>query len=551
MIGENHSVIMHNAQYDLGCLMSLGISIEHLKVYDTRIMAALWDSELPSYSLDFLLRQYFGTQKAQNRLVDVVRNFNLCPDLKPANKTFTSAATKWAYSNMNIVQAADPGAMADYANQDITGTGILFKFLYEKLGDQISAYYSNIAKICIEIRAKGIKIDINAVNHGIDTLRPIVENLEVELLKELGSINLHSPKQLLDMMKQKGYSDFPKTAADGESVRAEYLEERPNDPLCSNLLKYRTYYKLLNDFLLKIQSMQEYTFGYVFPELNVLAARTGRFSSSNPNIQNIPKRNKEYAALCRAIFIPTNSKNSWYSADWANQEGRLQLHYSQLKGFTKAQWWLDKFKENPSLDTHLITARMMFNDQTLTSSSPERTKAKTIYLGKSFCMGGAKLCKRMGLPSEIKDTKFGKMEMAGLEGQKLIDAFDRAFPYLKELQKDTMQIIQERGHIKTLGGRISRRPRFKPGDRSQDYKAISKLIQGSALDQMCAALTHCHNEKIDIKCIVHDEIDFEGTIEDAKKVKEIMETCVDLVVPSVAELSEGPNWGNLKKLKLL
>src|SRR5690606_1666683 len=122
---------------------------------------------------------------------------------------------------------------------------------------------------------------------------------------------------------------------------------------------------------------------------------------------------------------PTNSNNQWISSDWSNQEGRLQLHFSVLNDFEKAKWWLDKFLENPELDTHSLTANMMGSD---------RNTAKTIYLGKSFCMGGAKLCKRLGLETEMRETKFGPMLMAGPEGQKLIDAFDSAFPYLKQLQ---------------------------------------------------------------------------------------------------------------------
>lgn len=567
LLKEADYIVMHNAQYDLGCLRSLGIPINDLKVFDTKIMGILYDNTLWSYSLDPLLAKYLGQKKAKNRLIDVIIQKNLCPNLKQTNKTFLRDAEKWAYSNMDVIQEMDFKAMADYANQDTKGMMELFRYYQtHNINMEQAAWYSHTQLICTKIREKGIAVDLQAVEDGINILSPVVKQNEQDLWKIFGQeFSLHSD-ELKVQMKKLGY-DLPQTEAGNDSLNKEFLEDYPNDKVCGLLLEYRTNYILLNQFLVKIKEMQQYTapeayngtgIGRVFPELNLLAARTGRFSSSNPNIQNIPKRNKLYASLCRAIFVPDNRDNNWYSLDWSNQEGRLQLHYAFLKGYSKTKYWHEQFHKNPKLDTHKLTAEMMFNvkypekgtkDEQEVWKRDYRTPAKTIYLGKSFCMGVAKTCKRLGLPTKIIDGK----EVAGIKGKKLIDAYDAAFPYLKELQRGCADVSNNKGYITTLGGRkLKQLPKFKDKETNEwrkcDYKAISQLIQGSAADQMLIALHEADKGGIDIKCIVHDEFNIEGSLEDALKMKQIMETSVKLEVPTIVELSEGKSWGNLKNL---
>lgn len=549
--------VAHNASYDLGCLLSLNVEISHLRVYDTKVIARLYDSNLWSYSLDPLLKKYFNEKKFKNQLVDVVKSHDLLKTTKgntpnTETKTYEGRAEKWAYSNMDIIQRKDPQAMAVYANQDTAGMMKLFRKIWHSVGDRLSAYYSNIQYITTDIRMPGITVDLEAADKAKAIMIPVVSKLETDLFKLFGSeFNLYASKELAERMVNLGY-DLPTTDAGNYSASRDalddVLEENPNDPLCVTLGEWRTVAKLLKDFIIKIQDMQPYTcpsaigggkYGRVFPELNLLAARTGRFSSSNPNIQNIPKRNKEFAKLCRALFVPSRAGNDWFSLDWSNQEGRLQLHYGYLKGFRKTEYWLDKFKENPKLDTHSLVAEMM--------GGVDRNIAKTIYLGKSFCMGRAKTAKRLGLPTEYKETKYGKQLTSGIEATRLIDKYEEAFPYLTELQKDCSSVVEDQGYIRTLGGRRCQRPPRIKG-KSFDYKAISLLIQGSAADQMYEALTQAHRAKIDIKCIVHDEFNIEGNINDAKKMQEIMEHCIDIVVPSIAEIKVGKNWGNLEEL---
>lgn len=558
LIDVYKNVVCHNAQYDLGCLMSLGINIKNIRIYDTKVMAKLYDSSLYNYSLSTLLKLYSLGEKQTGSLGDVVRRRNLLKtrlgnDPDQSTKTYEKRCTDFAYVNMDLIQELEPATMAFYANGDTIGMAKLFKFLYSRVGDRLSQFYSNIQLISTVIRSKGNKIDMEAVDSGLEIITPDWELSRDKLYKLLGTeLNLNSSKdQVGPRLVELGYK-LPLTPGGNPSVNKEFLEENPNDEICKELLRYRTLTILKRDFLEKTRDMQQYScpyavagdrYGRVFPQYNLLEASTGRFSCSGPNIQNIPKRDKEFAKYCRAIFVPDNEDNNWYSLDWSNQEGRLQLHYAYLKDMHRAKEWRDKFIANPKLDTHSIVAKMM--------GGVSRNIAKTIYLGKSFCMGKGKTAKRLGLPSELASfvSREGKKityETSGAEATILIDKYEKAFPYLTQLQKYYINLIKEKGYIKTINGRRLKRDPYR-GGKSLDYKAISKKIQGSAADQMYMALTEGYSAGIDIKCIVHDEFNIEGQDQDAMRMKEIMETCTKLVIPSVAEVKKGKSWGTLEE----
>lgn len=573
ILSKADGVVMHNSQYDLGCLRALGISMDifkksgHLKLYDTKTMAILHNSNDMTH-LDNLLKKYLGEKKAKASLLSVLKkNPELAPHLKRHLKTFTARAKTWIYQNMDVIQKTDFNAMADYANQDTGGMMRLFRHYvkYKKMPLDLCHYYSHVNVICTDIRERGIRTDLAAVDRGIKTLTPVLNETVEKLYAILGErINLKGQK-LKTLMAARGYK-LPLTKKGGDSINKEWLEERAGtDPLCALLLQYRTVDMLLNQFLIKVRDMQQYScpeaygtlgYGRVFPQLNVLQARTGRFSSSTPNIQNIPKRNKEYAALCRAIYVPNDPNNQWYSLDWSNQEGRLQLHYAYKLGLTDAAKWRDMFLADPNLDVHTKVGEMMFGvlcplDPTEVKAWKEkyRNSAKTIYLGKSYCMGDASTARKLGLPvvTETDWTGYTK-ETAGPQAKDLIDRYNNAFPYLKELQKACSKKIEKAGYIVTLGKRMLARPpilKIKGETIKKDYKAISLLIQGSACDQMIMALYAADEQGLKINCIVHDEINIEGTIQDAIKCKQIMESAGDLCVPMVAEVSVGENWGFL------
>ncbi len=536
--GNIDYIAFHNAQYDLGCLIWHGIDIDMFKnaILDTKIIAQLYDNTLFNYSLDPLAAKYLGEQKAKNRLLDVIIEHKL-GKLNPKNKTFVERATKWAYNNMDTLQELDFEAMADYANQDTQVTAKLLMFQLRHVPLEQALYYSDCQRICTKLRKRGRKIDMKAVNHGIDLLTPIVLEHEAKLYELFNErFDLHSPKQLRERMAARGYR-LPKTDKDNDSVPKDWLLSQ-DDELCKTLAHYRETNKLLRDFFIAPKELQKFMcpealvdgaeYGYVYPELNLFGARTGRFSSSNPNEQQVPKRNETYGHLCRAIFVPNDPNKYWVHLDYSNQEGRLQVHYAALINAKGADRLVERFKLDPNFDMHQDIADLV---------GVTRKEAKGINLGLSYGMGISKLAKTMSMNETDAGLKKGM--------------YNLRMPFLEVLMKEAKKRMQTQGFIRTLGGRVSRRESYVFNGKTEhpDYKALNKLIQGSAADQGIAALKAADDAGIDIINMVHDEFNIEGTIEDGYKMKSIMENAILLRIPVVADIEIGSSWGTLHKPK--
>jgi len=542
LVRENKNIIMHNAQYDLGYLLACGVSISDIQVYDTKVMAKLYNNTLErgvGYHLEGLSDLYLSKdqQKEKFNLIEVVRANKLI-SMSAERKSFSKKAIDFAYSNMDLIQKTDFEAMARYAKQDIVATANLFIKFIAVLGYEFSNYWSNFQLICVKNRAKGLNIDMNIISKGIEVLEPAVKKLQDSIYKLAGTeFNLNSPKQLIPILEKQLNRKITSTSKDSISLLQH--------PIIKAILDYREANKILNDYFITTRDMQIYTcplaaagrvYGKVFPQMNMLEAKTGRFSSSSPNIQKIPKRSELYGNLCRSMFIPSDPKNKWYSLDWANQEGRLAVNDAVLIYAEGAEKLPSSFIENPKLDLHQKVAELC---------KITRSQAKSINLGLIYSLGQAKLCKNLGLSTKFIQTERGMLEVAGDEGQELLDKYHKYNPWLKELNETAKKSLQKKGYIRTLGNRLLKRT-----EKKYDYRALNSRIQGSAADQMYWALYMADKENVDIKCVVHDEFNVEGE-ESAKKMKEIMESkeCYNQTfkIPMVAEVKSGTSWGTLQK----
>lgn len=538
---ETDAVCMHNAPYDLGCLLVLNVPIDRLEVLDTQILGKLYDNTLMQYSLEFLSSKYCATDAKKEK--DILANYVLesgLSGINPETMTAKSRAIKWAYENMDVIQENNLQVMADYANQDIVATAALLKYYLVKMKDLDKLlYWCRFQRHLTIIRSKGIKVDMEVVNEGIDTMRPIADKLEKEITAQLSEklggikVNLHSPAQLKDALLKLNYKII--------NTSREQLEKYKDDPFISSLLEFKETDKICRDFFEKTKEMQQYTcpeaveegakYGRLFPELNLFGATaTGRFSSKCPNIQQIPSRSEEWGKLCRAMFIA--NKGKWISADYSNQEGRLQIHYAYGAKCTKADIVAQEFINDPYLDLHQKTAEL---------TELSRKDAKAINLGLSYGMGSAKLSRSCGYGTQWVTYKGKKVEVADENGEYIIKKYNEGAPYLKELYLKCSQSMKMKGFIKTIGGRILRRddPRF-------DYKAMNKLIQGSAADQCLMAIDECMKQGLEIINVVHDEINICGDEEDMIKLKTIMENCLKLSIPVIAEVKIGNSWAECK-----
>lgn len=546
LIDEADYVLFHNAQYDLGCLLVCGIDISKIRVLDTKIVAYLYNSNLDSYSLDYLSKRFLqlDQQKKKGSLVDIVTEFELLRSptgklVDYRNKTYNERAEKWAYSHMDVLQNKDFEAFSYYAKQDVVATFNLFNLLSKSIELEQALYFSNFQKICVKLREKGIQIDREQLNYLIDHFGPRLDSLRQKAMAFVGNIeNIDSTEQLGRALTAKGYV-LPLTKANKWSTKKDVINELCADhPELSILLEYRELNKLYHDFLIKIVDIMQYTKGdKVFPEMSLFGAMTGRFASSCPNIQQIPKNSEKYGTIFRSIFTSTEGK-LWWSLDWSNQEGRLALHNAVKLNAPRIKDLQKAFEDSPNTDMHLKVAQIIYGEH-VTKASIERKYAKTINLGLMYGMGQGKLCKKLGFKTEMVETQYGIQERATKEGKEVLDKYHTYIPFVKFLNTSYQSRIKAVGYIETLS---KRRLQNEPG---KEYKALNKLIQGSAADMCLDALYKAYEAGIDIICIVHDEFNIQGTIADMLDMKHIMETQEWSKIPFVVDVSYGENWGQL------
>ena len=288
--------------------------------------------------------------------------------------------------------------------------------------------------------------------------------------------------------------------------------------------------------------------GRIHAEINQLRSDqggtvTGRFSYNNPNLQQIPARNKELGPAIRSLFIPGEGC-TWGVFDYSQQEPRLVVHYAALQNLYGVDEVLDAYNEGDA-DFHTIVADM---------AEIPRSQAKTINLGLFYGMGKNKLQAELGVSKD--------------KAEDLFKQYHNKVPFVKKLMDNVMQRAQNRGQIRTLLGRLCRFHLWEPNQfgihkalpheaalaehgpgikRAYTYKALNRLIQGSAADMTKKAMIELHKEGITPHIQVHDELDISVINQlEAAKIKDIMENAVDLEVPNKVDYESGPNWGNIK-----
>jgi DNA polymerase I-like protein with 3'-5' exonuclease and polymerase domains len=268
---------------------------------------------------------------------------------------------------------------------------------------------------------------------------------------------------------------------------------------------------------------------------------TGRFSYNNPNLQQIPARNKELGPRIRSLFIPEEGCK-WGCFDYSQQEPRLVTHYAALDGLYGVDEVLEAYNDGEA-DFHQIVADM---------ASIPRSQAKTINLGLFYGMGKNKLQAELGISKE--------------DANDLFRLYHAKVPFVKMLMESVMSRAQDKGRVRTLLGRRCRFNLWEPNQfgihkalnhedalaehgpgikRAFTYKALNKLIQGSAADMTKKAMVDLYKEGIIPHIQVHDELDI-SVSDNADKIKEIMESAVELEVPNKVDYESGPNWGTIK-----
>ena len=549
-------VVFHNAQYDLGWLLSEGIEIKG-KVLDTMIAAPLLDENRFSYSLNALGATYLGEKKQEY-------------DLKRAADQHGVDAKK----DMWKLPAA---RVAAYAETDARLTLKLWHVLIDKLSkencDNILDMELSLLPVIFQMRRKGVRVDLDKA----EKTKKFLEAKEKKLLKKihdetniwLEPWNATSLASVFDSLKLT-YERTAKTEA--PSFTKHFLQSNSH-PIAKTVLEIREYNKANTTFVDTILNHQYK--GRIHCQFNQLRSDeggtvSGRFSSSHPNLQQVPARHPEIKKMIRGLFIPEEGCK-WGSFDYSAQEPRWLMHYASKTPDTKDNEKVIEIVnqyQNTDLDFHQMVADI---------ADVDRSTAKVINLGIMYGMGIGKLASIMG------DIEFS-------EAKAIRNDYDERVPFIKAMASSVMKVASERQEIRTLLGRKCRFPMrelkgYNKGssslihkDRLEErwedvlatpleerdqgwkamdparyqvaftYKSLNRLIQASSADQTKMAMKVCVEKGYLPMLTVHDELCFSiEKDEDIAVIKELMENCVpDMAIPSVIDTGIGTDWGNAK-----
>jgi DNA polymerase I-like protein with 3'-5' exonuclease and polymerase domains len=537
-------VVAHNAQYDNGYLCQAHGNTDWLKdkiLIDTVILAKLYNNTEADfkilgagYSLEYLAKKYLKLNKTTGTLGDIVLKHKLINVKDPTTKLSKTKADNYAKSHMKQLYELEPEVVQEYCKQDVNLCHQLYEFYKLHIPHEQIIFFSDLLKVMIKARWRGAKVNPEALYDIKQKLHKQRDVILEQLKLESGNPDFN-PLSTADVAQVllKTMKDLPTTPKGNVSIVSSWLEEQEH-PICRQIVKYRVLEKLSRDFCDNILEMQsilpEKYKGNIYPTFNILGAETGRMSCSGPNMQQIPnaKKHKELGALIRGAYIPSPGK-LWASLDFAAQEPRLQVHYASLVGAEGADLLVQEYNKNPELDLHQIVSDM---------TGVSRNEAKTINLGLAYGMGITKLAASLNL--SVPQAKI------------LLDNFHTRLPYLKELDEKCKESLKRKGYIQTIGGRKLRLDKsvvIDGKEKSFEYKALNKLIQGSSADQIMMCLIELDKKGFTVISSIHDEINLEvNNLEEALLAKEIMENVLKLRVPVVAELSLGTSWGNAVKV---
>lgn len=525
--------------YDVDYFASANISFRPSRWRDVQVTEPLLDENRLSYSLDSIFGHHGLPQKDETMLRQAAEAMGVDPK-----------ADLWR------MPARFVGA---YAEGDVRGLFDLVDSQERKIREQgLGVVYDRecrLIPVLAKMRARGVAVDLDY----LDQVERWAMAEECQALNEitrltgvrLGVGDAGKKAALMPIMRANNIK-LPKTESGQESITSAVLDTI-DAPWAEMIRRARKFNKLRTTF---VQSVRDYQInGRIHCSLRqavvmrddgdgTTGARFGRLSCADPNLQQQPARDKEIGPVWRKIYIP-DTGGRWSCLDYSQQEPRWAFHYAALLKCKGAQAIVDQYVSDPGTDSYSLVSMI---------TGRPRDQAKTIFLGRLYGMGGAKYCRQMGLPTRMVRGRRGMVEVAGPEGQAQLDAFDSKLPLLSELSRIAMQKAESRGFVMTAGGRRCRFPRDpRTGKIEFAYKALNKVIQGSAGDQIREAMIQADDAGIALQLQVHDELDQTtygiGENDETLVLADIMRNALPCNVPHKIDNEQGPNWGELKKIK--
>jgi len=519
--------VFHNAMYDVCFIRAAGLKINGT-IVDTMIAGSLVDENRFRYDLGSMGRDYIGIGKNEAVLKET--------------------ADLWGIDHKAEMYKLPAMYVGEYAEQDAELTLKLWqemkKQMYHEDIEDIFKLETELFPCLVDMRFLGVRVDVEAA-HNLKQQLVEEEKGCLQEVKKATQVDVQIwAARSIEKVFQKLNLPYDLTAkTNSPSFTKNFLQNHPH-PTVKQIARAREINKSHTTFIDTILKHQHK--GRIHAEINQIRSDqggtvTGRFSYNNPNLQQIPARNKELGPRIRSLFIPEQNCQ-WGCFDYSQQEPRLVTHYASLDGLYGVDEVLNSYNEGEA-DFHQIVAEM---------ASIPRSQAKTINLGLFYGMGKNKLQAELGVSKEDANDLFRQ--------------YHDKVPFVKMLMESVMRRAQDKGRVRTLLGRRCRFNLWEPNQfgihkalpheealaehgpgikRAYTYKALNKLIQGSAADMTKKAMVDLYKEGIIPHIQVHDELDI-SIDGNAEKVKKIMESAVELEVPNKVDYESGPNWGSIK-----
>lgn len=498
-----------------------------LRKYGVRVAGPLFDTMIAHYLLNPELRH------GMDYLADTYLKYKTIPIEKligPKGKNQLS---------MRDVPIAQ---IAEYAAEDADVTLKLKNYFAPELKKEgLESLFFDIEMpliyVLAEMEETGVKLDTVALKQSSDVLTGELNKLEKEIHELAGvKFNINSTKQVGEILfeRLKIEEKAKKTKTGSYSTSEDILEKmRSKHPIVGKLLEYRGLKKLLSTYIDALPELIRPETGKVHTSFNQTVTSTGRLSSTNPNLQNIPIRD-DLGREIRKAFIPDNEDCIFFSADYSQIELRIMAHLS------KDEHMIEAFRSGA--DIHAATAAKIYGIPVEEVTSDMRRKAKTANFGIIYGISVFGLAERLNIPRA--------------ESKELIDGYFKSYPGIRDYMDESIEVARDKGYVET----IYKRKRFLPDIKSHnaivrgyaERNAINAPIQGSAADiikvAMVAIFKRFEAEGLKSKMIlqVHDELNFNVLKEEQEKVKQIvleeMEGAIKLEVPLIADCGEGANW---------
>ncbi|MBI5701677.1 DNA polymerase I [Candidatus Saganbacteria bacterium] len=508
--------IGHNLKYDVEVMKKYDIEVSS-PYFDTMVAAYLIDPTIGRYSLKKVGAQYLGRTEMIN---------------------FDELGSEGNFATVPIDVAKD------YACSDADVTRGL-KEVFEKtlksenMEDVFNKIEMPLLDVLIKMEETGVFIDAKYLKKLSQEIELAMKDLERHIFAICGEVfNLNSPKQLAVVLFEKLKLPIIKKTKTGASTDAEVLEELSGQfEIAEKLLEYRGLNKLKSTYVDTLPELINKETGRVHANFNQTITATGRLSSSNPNMQNIPVKS-ELGKRVREAFVPQNKGYKIIAADYSQIELRVLAHLSQDEKFIEA-FKLDE-------DIHTATAADIFNVPLDKVTKEMRSSAKTVNFGIIYGISGFGLAKSL----KIKRT----------EAEQFIEKYFKRYPGIKAFIEKTIKDAKDTGFVTTMLGRKRPLPDINSPNQGMrgfaERTAINTPVQGTAADMIKLAMVNIHRkcQMSSVKCQmilqVHDELVFEVPNSEVDKVKKIiqdeMQNALKLSVPLKIDIGVGENWAEAK-----